>query len=172
MRRVSALVLGSGLVLGLAAAARADGIEMPAMACPRGARLTADHTGPYCEATTCADDATCTRHDEARACAEVPLCVEGASRQWMGRPAHAVVIALSECGADGSCARGRCERALRCVDEAPSSCACRAPGGRRTGPGALGVALGVLLALGLCAGRGRPAGQVSRALRRARARAA
>ena len=160
--------------------ARADAIGIPDTPCPQGAtRVVAGHGGSWCAPDDCSGTTTCV-------CGEVALCVgEGTHYVEHGhlrtspRPTPAQhTEAYGPCAADGSCARGTCSRATRCVAPAPPP---RAPGpmpppATPTSPApstcsagaARGSRLALLVALGLVSFRRR--GRMRRAARPAAAR--
>lgn len=112
------------LLFALLSLARADVVDDPPADCPPGSRGETAHSGTWCEAKTCTADSECA---EGQVCREVALCVDTYERdcggmQVTGEPPCTFTVheALGECGADGTCARGTCQTALRCAD--PPGC--------------------------------------------------
>ena len=97
--------------------AMADAIEMPSDDCPNGSYGYASHAGAWCQAGTCEATSEC---EQGQTCEEYSLCVEETEVPCGGMAQDTSCFvtkleAFGPCNDDGSCDRGSCETAKRCV---------------------------------------------------------
>ncbi|EYF08768.1 hypothetical protein [Chondromyces apiculatus] len=147
---VAGCVLAGWLAPGVAAA---DVLPPLTPECPQGSVARKDHTGTYCEPTTCDPDQGCGKE---QSCRRVAMCVETERYHPLRAGAGEQLrrIARGPCEADGSCTRPAvCESTPRCVPGASATgwrskvgCAV-APVGAVDADGCGGLALGGVLAL-------------------------
>lgn len=160
--KTRSLVVLVSLLVGLASyapRAAADALEPPPTDCPEGAAGMTGRRGAYCGWVPCGDACPSTfggtlvcSPREVSACVrtdEFPAAEVQMGPQLRSLPAETRQVVVGPCGADGSCAVGRCEHARVCVPEGSASARgglCAAGVGQRApGAGSL-VALSALLA--------------------------
>lgn len=94
----------------MSAPAFADVVMPPPSQCPEGSKPTTSHAGPTCEPTTCKKDKDC---KSGQRCVSWPLCVEKRRGYSHGFP-FTVMHATAVCPKN-TCAKGSCQKAMRCV---------------------------------------------------------
>jgi uncharacterized protein (TIGR03382 family) len=133
--RPRSVVVAASLLAALAscpAFAAADALEPPPESCPEGAAGMTGRRGAYCGWVPCPASCPSDGHGDTLVCSprEVSACVRTdefpAAEVQMGPqlrslPAETRHVVVGPCGADGSCAVGRCEHARVCVPPTSAS---------------------------------------------------
>lgn len=115
-----AFLLACGLLV--SAPTHADVVMGPPDDCPSGARGVTSHYGPRCVPDECADDAECAPMDRfavrpaGRVCRPAAFCVHERTVTTRMGTTSSIFDFEGPCAADGTCARGTCQRRRFCVD--------------------------------------------------------